>query len=47
MIDAVEAIEEFTHGMDREDFLCDEKTKSAVVRQFEVLGEAAKEVPEI
>ncbi|WP_370573184.1 DUF86 domain-containing protein [Methanomethylovorans sp.] len=46
MIDAVEAIEDFTRGMDKEDFLCDAKTKSAVVRQFEILGEAAKVIPE-
>jgi uncharacterized protein with HEPN domain len=46
MIDAVEAIEDFTHGMGKEDFLCDAKTKSAVVRQFEILGEAAKAIPE-
>lgn len=46
MIDAVEAIEDFTHGMDKEDFLFDAKTKSAVVRQFEILGEAAKAIPE-
>ncbi len=46
MIDAVEAIEDFTHGMNMEGFLCDEKTKSAVVRQFEILGEAAKAMPE-
>jgi len=46
MIAAVEAIEDFTHGMDMEDFLCDAKTKSAVVRQFEILGEAAKAIPE-
>lgn len=46
MIDAVDAIEDFTHGMDREDFLCDAKTESAVVRQFEILGEAAKAIPE-
>ncbi len=45
MIDAVEAIEDFTHGMDKEDFMCDAKTKSAVVRQFEILGEAAKAIP--
>lgn len=45
MIDAVEAIEDLTHGMDKEDFRCDTKTKSAVVRQFEILGEAAKAIP--
>ncbi|MDY0387783.1 MAG: DUF86 domain-containing protein [Methanolobus sp.] len=46
MLAAIEAIESFTQGMDREDFLHDEKTKSAVVRQFEILGEAAKSIPE-
>jgi uncharacterized protein with HEPN domain len=46
MIDAVLSIEDFTHNMGREDFLKDEKTKSAVVRQFEILGEAAKALPE-
>lgn len=46
MINAVKAIEDLTHGMGREDFLCDAKTKSAVVRQFEMLGEASKAIPE-
>jgi len=46
MIEAVELIEDFTRGMDKNDFLSDEKTKSAVVRQFEILGEAAKAIPE-
>ncbi|AKB44727.1 hypothetical protein MSVAZ_2458 [Methanosarcina vacuolata Z-761] len=31
--------------MGRETFLNDEKTKSAVVRQLEIIGEAAKAVP--
>ena len=46
MIDAVLSIEDFTHNMGMEDFLKDEKTKSAVVRQFEILGEASKALPE-
>ncbi len=37
---------DFTSGMDRESFLEDEKTKSAVVRQLEVIGEAAKSIPD-
>lgn len=32
--------------MDKNAFLRDEKTKSAVVRQFEIVGEAAKAIPE-
>lgn len=46
MNDAITSIEDFTLGMNKEDFLNDEKTKSAVVRQFEILGEATKALPE-
>lgn len=46
MIEAAGLIEDFTRGMDKNAFLRDEKTKSAVVRQFEILGEAAKAIPE-
>ncbi|WP_268989059.1 HepT-like ribonuclease domain-containing protein [Methanosarcina barkeri] len=42
---AAVAIQDFTEGMDRETFLNDEKTKSAVVRQLEIIGEAAKAIP--
>lgn len=43
---AMEAIEMFVEGIDLETFLSDLKTKSAVVKQLEVMGEAAKWVPE-
>lgn len=46
MLAAISSIKDFTYGMDRETFLEDEKTKSAVVRQFEIIGEAAKSIPE-
>ncbi len=46
IVDAIELIEDFTHDMDVETFLVDEKTKSAVVRQFEIMGEATKALPE-
>ena len=45
MISAIAAIEDFTSDMGRDDFLEDGKTKSAVVRQFEILGEASKALP--
>ena len=35
---------EFTHGMESNGFMSDEKTKAAVVRQIEIMGEAAKRV---
>ncbi|TAJ43886.1 HepT-like ribonuclease domain-containing protein [Methanofollis fontis] len=43
--DALERIEEFTAGMTYEEFLHDDRTKSAVIRKFEIIGEAAKGVP--
>lgn len=46
ILDAAKLRRDFTSGMDRESFLEDEKTKSAVVRQFEIIGEAAKSIPE-
>jgi len=35
---------QFTQGMGESDFLNDEKTQSAVIREFEVIGEATKRV---
>jgi len=43
--DAMERIEEFTAGMTYEQFLHDDRTLSAVIRKFEIIGEAAKGVP--
>lgn len=46
ILDAVEKIERFTSGMDYEEFADDPKTVDAVLRNFEVIGEAVKNVPE-
>ena len=43
---AIESIESFTAGMDLEAFQADDKTTSAVIRKFEIIGEAAKQVPD-
>ncbi len=45
MIDAIDRIERYIEGMDREAFLADDKTIDAVIRQFEILGEAAGRFP--
>lgn len=37
---------EFVQGMSEEDFLQDDKTIFAVIRALEVMGEAAKNVPD-
>lgn len=42
---AIERIEEYTKGMSFEKFLRDAKTIDAVVRNIEVIGEAAQHVP--
>jgi len=47
MLDSIDAILEYTNGMDFEVFLGDRKTRDAVVRNLQVLGEAANRVPKI
>jgi uncharacterized protein with HEPN domain len=46
MLAAVQKIERYIAGMDQEAFLHDEKTLDAVARNLEILGEAAKQLPE-
>ncbi len=46
MLDAIERIHRYTEGMDYARFGADQKTFDAVVRNFEVIGEAAKHFPE-
>ena len=43
---AIEAIEKFVGSMDFDSFKSDDKTSSAVIRKFEIIGEAAKNVPD-
>ena len=43
---AIEAIEEFVGNMDFDNFKSDDKTSSAVICKFEIIGEAAKNVPD-
>lgn len=46
MRDAVRNIELFTKGLSKERFLRSGLRQSAVVRQLEIIGEAAKNIPE-
>ncbi len=46
ILTAIDRIEEFVAGMDLEAFQTDDKTSSAVLRKFEIIGEAAKQVPD-
>ncbi|MFA5771653.1 MAG: DUF86 domain-containing protein [Thermoplasmata archaeon] len=46
MLDAIERIEAYTHGLSFEEFNNDRKTRDAVVYNLGIIGEAAKSVPE-
>jgi uncharacterized protein with HEPN domain len=44
ILESVYLIESFVEGMDYNEFLDDPKTQSAVIRQFEIIGEAVKKL---
>ena len=46
ILESMDAIETFVEGMDFEEFQKDDKTSSAVIRKFEIIGEATKNLPE-
>ena len=46
ILEAMDAIDNFVEGMDFEEFQNDDKTSSAVIRKFEIIGEATKNIPE-
>jgi len=43
--DRIEKIENFIEGMTFEEFVRDDKTVSACIREIEVIGEATKQIP--
>ena len=44
MKDSAEKILKYTNGIDFESFLNDDKTSDAVIRNFEIIGEAANRI---
>lgn len=46
ILEAIESIETFVKGMKLEGFQGDDKTMSAVIRKFEIIGEATKQIPD-
>jgi len=46
IIGSINNIEEYANGISYENFVKDRKTIDAVVRNLEVIGEAAKHIPE-
>ena len=45
MLEACRRVTNYTAGMTFEQFVADERTRDAVARNLEILGEAAKKVP--
>lgn len=41
MLQAIDKIDAFTNGFDQDDFVRDERTQYAVIKLFEIIGEAA------
>lgn len=46
IIDAINSIEEYTRGLTYDAFMKDRRTVDAVIRNFEIIGEATKHIPE-
>jgi uncharacterized protein with HEPN domain len=45
IIDAINKIKSYMKDMSKEAFLTDERTKDAIIRNLEIIGEATKAIP--
>jgi len=46
ILNAIKSIEDFIEGMSFTEFKEDDKTSSAIIRKFEIIGEATKNIPQ-
>lgn len=46
IFESIEKIEEYTRGMTFDQLMEDERTKDAIVRNIQIIGEASKHIPE-
>jgi len=46
IIESIQKIKNYTKGMSSREFFSDDKTLDAVIRNFEIIGEAANRLPE-
>ena len=46
IIESIQKIKKYTAGLSKDDFLNDDKTVDAVIRNFEIIGEAANRIPD-
>ena len=44
ILDAIDLIEEYTRGMSENEFLSNSMAHDAVIRQIEIIGEAARNI---
>lgn len=44
--ECIQSINEYTRGMNRDGFLNNKMVQDAVIRNFEIIGEAAKNIPD-
>ena len=45
ILECIERIEKYVSGLSYDDFIKDDKTKDAVVRNLEIIGEVANQIP--
>jgi uncharacterized protein with HEPN domain len=46
ILESAHKIRDYTEGLDYDQFIADNKTVDAVIRNFEIIGEAANRLPE-
>ncbi|VVB61117.1 Uncharacterised protein [uncultured archaeon] len=46
IITCIEKIEAYTEGMSKDEFIEDDEAQDAVIRRVEIIGEAAKNIPD-
>ena len=43
---SIEKIDRYTSGLTRDQFIADDRTTDAVIRNIEIIGEAVRQIPE-
>ncbi|MEX0668166.1 MAG: DUF86 domain-containing protein [Candidatus Saccharimonadales bacterium] len=46
ILESIEKIEEYTEGLSKEEFLENTGVQDSVIRRFEIIGEATKNIPD-
>ena len=46
ILEAIDQIQHYVQGMDENDFISDRTTQDAVIRNLEIIGEAARNLPD-